>query len=112
MTAPVTQYFGDRPDQRDEITLIVHLDANGEATGTLYEDAGEGMEYMMGEYLLINFLRGDFMLTRATFMQMVYTSVLTMLISPLVLWTLARIAQRYGHTLYPEREEKRRPAWI
>jgi alpha-glucosidase len=55
VTAPVTQYFGDRPDQRDEITLIVHLDANGEATGTLYEDAGDGMEYMMGEYLLTTF---------------------------------------------------------
>jgi len=55
VTAPVTQYFGDRPDQRDEITLIVHLDANGEATGTLYEDAGEGMEYMLGEYLLTTF---------------------------------------------------------
>lgn len=68
--------------------------------------------YLMGEYLLINFLRGDFLITRATFMQMVYTSVLTMLISPLILWTLARIAERYGHTLYPERQEKRRPAWI
>jgi alpha-glucosidase len=55
VTAPVTQYFGDRPDQRDEITLLVHLDANGQATGTLYEDAGEGMEYMMGQYLLTSF---------------------------------------------------------
>ena len=68
--------------------------------------------YLMSEYLLINFLRGDFMITRATFMQMVYTSVLTMLISPLILWTLARIAERYGHTLYPEREEKRRPVYL
>jgi alpha-glucosidase len=55
VTAPVTQYFGDRPDQRDEITLIVHLDANGEASGTLYEDEGEGMGYMMGEYLKTTF---------------------------------------------------------
>ncbi len=55
VTCPVTQYFGDRPDQRDEITLIVHLDGNGEAIGTLYEDAGDGMEYMMGEYLLTTF---------------------------------------------------------
>jgi len=55
VTCPVTQYFGDRPDQRDEITLIVHLDANGEATGTLYEDAGDGMEYLDGEYLLSTF---------------------------------------------------------
>ncbi|MDF1809783.1 MAG: glycoside hydrolase family 31 protein [Phycisphaerales bacterium] len=55
VTCPVTQYFGDRPDQRDEITLIVHLDANGEATGTLYEDAGDGLEYLEGEYLLSTF---------------------------------------------------------
>jgi alpha-glucosidase len=55
VTCPVTQYFGDRPDQRDEITLLVHLDATGQATGTLYEDAGEGMEYMMGQYLLTTF---------------------------------------------------------
>ncbi len=55
VTCPVTQYFGDRPDQRDEITLLVHLDANGEAIGTLYEDAGDGMEYMLGEYLLTTF---------------------------------------------------------
>lgn len=55
VTAPVTQYFGDRPDQRDEITLLVHLDANGEATGTLYEDGGDGMEYMLGDYLLTTF---------------------------------------------------------
>ena len=68
--------------------------------------------YLAGEYLVINFLRGDFMLTRATFMQMVYTSVLTMLVSPLVLWLLALIAKRYGHSLYPSRKEKRRPAWI
>lgn len=55
VTAPVTQYFGDRPDQRDEITLLVHLDSDGEATGTLYEDAGDGMEYMMGQYTLTTF---------------------------------------------------------
>ena len=55
VTAPVTQYFGDRPDQRDEITLLVHLDANGEATGTLYEDGGDGMEYMLGDYLMTTF---------------------------------------------------------
>ena len=54
-TAPVTQYFGDRPDSRDELTLIVHLDANGEAFGTLYEDEGEGFGYMLGEYLVTNF---------------------------------------------------------
>jgi len=55
-TGPVHQYFGDRPDQRDELTLLVHLDANGEAEGDLYEDAGEGFGYMMGEYLETEFV--------------------------------------------------------
>ncbi len=50
-TAPVTQHFGDRPDSRDELTLIVHLNADGYAKGTMYEDEGEGFGYMMGEYL-------------------------------------------------------------
>ncbi len=50
-TAPVTQFFGDRPDSRDELTLIVHLDANGFASGELYEDAGEGFGYLVGNYL-------------------------------------------------------------
>lgn len=54
-TAPVTQYFGDRPDSRDELTLIVHLDADGHASGELYEDAGEGFGYLSGEYLRTTF---------------------------------------------------------
>lgn len=55
-TAPVTQYFGDRPDSRDELTLIVHLDASGSAQGELYEDAGEGFGYLAGEYLRTTFV--------------------------------------------------------
>lgn len=50
-TAPVTQYFGDRPDSRDELTLIVHLNAKGYAKGFLYEDEGEGFEYLMDGFL-------------------------------------------------------------
>lgn len=53
--APVTQHFGDRPDSRDELHLIVHLDADGNATGTLYEDAGEGWGFKQGEYLLTTY---------------------------------------------------------
>ncbi len=50
-TAPVHEYFGDRPDQRDELTLLVCLDADGKAAGTLYEDAGEGWGFREGRYL-------------------------------------------------------------
>jgi hypothetical protein len=47
-TAPVHQHFGDRPDQRDELTLVVTLDADGAARGELYEDAGEGWGFRAG----------------------------------------------------------------
>jgi alpha-glucosidase len=39
----------------DSLTLIVSLDKNGKATGTLYEDAGEGFQYLNGEYLITGF---------------------------------------------------------
>ncbi|MEM9372947.1 MAG: TIM-barrel domain-containing protein [Planctomycetota bacterium] len=53
--APVTEYFGDRPDSRDELHLIVHLDAEGNAEGSMYEDAGEGWGFKDGEYLLTTY---------------------------------------------------------
>lgn len=50
-TGPVHQFFGDRPNQRDELTLIVYPDASGFASGELYEDAGEGWGFREGEFL-------------------------------------------------------------
>lgn len=47
---PVQQYAGEKP--LDPLTLYVSLDASGQATGTLYEDAGDGFGYQKGEYLL------------------------------------------------------------
>ena len=38
-----------------EITLLVSLDKNGKASGTLYEDAGDGFQYKNGEYLISGF---------------------------------------------------------
>lgn len=46
---PIEQYVDERP--LDPLTLYVSLDAAGKATGTLYEDAGEGYAYRNGEYL-------------------------------------------------------------
>jgi len=34
------------------LTLLVSLDKNGQAKGTLYEDEGNGFGYQKGDYLL------------------------------------------------------------
>ena len=39
----------------DSLTLLVSLDNKGVATGTLYEDAGDGFQYRKGEYLITSF---------------------------------------------------------
>ncbi|HRJ48948.1 MAG TPA: glycoside hydrolase family 31 protein [Phycisphaerales bacterium] len=52
-TGPVTQYVDEKP--LDPLTLLVALDARGRATGTLYEDAGDGYGYQKGEYLLTTY---------------------------------------------------------
>ena len=39
----------------DSLTLLVSLDKNGQAKGTLYEDAGDGFQYRKGAYLISSF---------------------------------------------------------
>jgi alpha-glucosidase len=46
---PDMQHTGERPI--DPLTLIVCLGPEGTASGTLYEDAGDGFEYLKGGYL-------------------------------------------------------------
>jgi len=50
---PVMQYVDERP--LEKVTLLVCLDAQGEARGTLYEDAGDGYGYERGVYRLTTF---------------------------------------------------------
>ena len=64
--------------------------------------------YLAAEYLIINFVRGNFMLARATVVQMSYTALLTMLFSPLVFWMLFGIASMCGHSINPEAGKKKR----
>jgi cell shape-determining protein MreD len=64
--------------------------------------------YLTAEYIIINFVRGDFVLSRATVLQMAYTSLLTMLFSPFVFWLLFRIARACNHSINPEAARKRR----
>lgn len=57
---PTIEFVDEKP--LDELTLVVNLDTNGKATGTLYEDAGDGYGYQKGEYRLSTFvaaLKGD-----------------------------------------------------
>lgn len=67
--------------------------------------------YLAAEYAIINFVRGDFVLTRATVMQMVFTALLSMVFSPLIFWLLFRIARACGHSINPEAERRRQRAF-
>ncbi|NJR43831.1 MAG: hypothetical protein HC767_15415, partial [Akkermansiaceae bacterium] len=49
--------------------------------------------YLTAEYAIITFIRGDAVLTEATLRQMTYSSLLTMLMSPLIFWLLFRVAK-------------------
>lgn len=64
--------------------------------------------YLTAEYVIITFVRGEFMLTRSTVLQMIYTSLLTMLLSPFVFWLLFSIARRCGTSILPQVVVKRR----
>lgn len=66
--------------------------------------------YLVAEYTMINFVRGEFVLTRATVVQMAYTALLTMLFSPIVFWLLFHIAALCDHSINPEAGRKRRRA--
>jgi len=46
-TGPIMQHVGAKP--LDPLTLLVSLDENGRARGTLYEDAGDGWGHRTGE---------------------------------------------------------------
>ncbi|MGJ8634258.1 MAG: hypothetical protein ACSHX7_10090 [Luteolibacter sp.] len=64
--------------------------------------------YLATEYVLISFVRGDFTITRSIVRLMSYTSLLTMLFSPLVFWLLFRIAKLFDYSLYPEAHRNHR----
>lgn len=52
-TGPVMQYVD--ADPLDPLTLIVALDGTGHAQGMLYEDTGDGYDYLSGDYLLTTY---------------------------------------------------------
>lgn len=64
--------------------------------------------YLTAEFILISFVRGDFVISRSIIRLMSYTSLLTMLFSPLVFWILYRTAMLFDFSLYPEANRNRR----
>ena len=64
--------------------------------------------YLTAEFILISFVRGDFTLTRPILRLVFYTSILTMLASPVVFWILRRVANLCGHSLHPEADRPKR----
>jgi alpha-glucosidase len=52
-TGPLMQYTDEKP--LDPVTLLICLDNQGEANGILYEDAGEGFDYLKGAYRLTTY---------------------------------------------------------
>ncbi len=52
-TQPIVQSTANWP--ADELTLIIALDDTGYATGTLYEDAGDGWNHLTGDFLLTQY---------------------------------------------------------
>ncbi len=67
--------------------------------------------YLTSEYAIINFVRGDFVLRSETLIQMLFTSILTMLFSPLIFWLLFWFAKICDHSINPEAGRKRRRAY-
>lgn len=63
--------------------------------------------YLAAEYAIINFVRGEFVLSQATLTQMLFTSLLTMLFSPIVFWMLFSIAKACNHSINPDADKKR-----
>jgi alpha-glucosidase len=50
---PVQQFTDEKA--LDPLTLIVNLDSAGQASGTLYEDAGDGFAFQKGQFRLTTF---------------------------------------------------------
>lgn len=55
--------------------------------------------YLFAEFMLITFIRGDFIVTRGVILKISFCSLLTMLLSPVVFWVLFKFAALFNHTI-------------
>lgn len=66
--------------------------------------------YLFAEFMLITFVRGDFIVTRGVMLKITFCSLLTMLLSPLVFWILFKLAAMFRHTISYDSLKTRRRA--
>ena len=64
--------------------------------------------YLAAEYLVISFIRGGLVVNKVLLMQMAYTALLTMLLSPIIFWILYRVAALCQHSINPAAAKKNR----
>lgn len=55
--------------------------------------------YLSAEYLLINFVRGDFFINRPTLLKISFTALLTMIVAPFVYGLLFYLARTFHYTI-------------
>ena len=55
--------------------------------------------YLLGEYLLINFIRGGLVLNQTVLIKIACSSAITMVFSPLIFWLLFRLADKSRYTI-------------
>lgn len=55
--------------------------------------------YLLVEYLVIIFVRGEFIFTRGLMLKITLTSLLTMLLAPIIFWALFKLAALFHHTI-------------
>ena len=58
--------------------------------------------YLFTEYLLLNFVRGDFTFPPSVLYRIYLTSALTMLLSPLIFWIIYQLASSCHHNIRDE----------
>jgi cell shape-determining protein MreD len=62
--------------------------------------AGVGIfSYLFAEYLLLNFVRGDFSFPPSVLYRIYLSSALTMLFSPLIFWIISQLASSYHYNI-------------
>jgi hypothetical protein len=64
--------------------------------------------YLTAEFILISFIRGDFTITRSVLKLLVYTSVFTMALSPVIFWILYQVAKLFDYSIYPDAIKSKR----